>query len=155
MAYLSLSPVSVGVYNLLNVAGMTALVGTRIYDDVPQAPTFPFLWYEVRENKDMRGFGTGAFPEVEIQLHAFSQYEGAKEAQDITAKGIELLRDQPLSVTGYAQAGRIFYDPPAVLLPNEIIAGVKCREMVARFRTYVEETSGAQPLPWVQSGWIQ
>lgn len=139
MAYLSLSPVSVGVATLLNVAGLTALVGARIYDDVPQSPTFPFVWYEVRESRDMRGFGTGGFPEVELRVHAFSQYEGAKEAQSVIQKVIELLRDQPLTVTGYAHAGLVFYDE-TVLLPNELIAGVKCRELVAMFRIYVQES---------------
>lgn len=138
MAYLSLSPVSVGVFTLLNVAGLTALVSTRIYDDVPQAPTFPFVWLEVQENRDLRGFGTGGFPEVQLRVHAFSQYEGAKEAQDIIAKVIELLRDQALSISGYNQGGRIVYDE-TTLLPNELIAGVKCRELVASFRIFAEE----------------
>lgn len=141
MAYLSLNPVSTGIATLLNVAGLTALVSTRIYDDVPRAPQFPFVWYEVRESKDVRGFGTGGFPEVELRVHTFSSsdtYNGMAEAHAITAKVIELLRDQAVTATGYAQAGRIVYDE-TILLANEIIAGVKCREMVARFRVYVEE----------------
>lgn len=137
MAYLALGPVSVGLYTLLNVAGLTALVGTRIYDDVPQAPTFPFVWYEIRE-REQRGFGTGGFPEIEVRVHAFSQYEGAKEAQSIIQKVIQLLRDQAVTISGYNQAGRIFYDE-TVLLPNEVIDGVKCRELVASFRIYAEE----------------
>lgn len=138
MAYLSLSPVMVGIYNLLNVSGMQALVSTRIYDDVPQTPTFPFVWFETSE-RDQRGFGTGGFPEIELRVHAFSQYEGTKEAQSIIAKVIELLRDQAVSVTGYRQAGAIFYDE-TVNLPNSDVNGVKCREMVAMFRIYAEES---------------
>jgi len=139
MAYLSLSPVSVGVRALLNVAGLTALVSTRIYDDVPQAPTFPFVWYEVREARDVRGFGTGGLPEVELRVHSFSTYEGAYEVQTIGAKVIQLLRDQAVTVTGYTQAGLIFYDT-TTLLPDEVINGVKVRELVSNFRIYVQES---------------
>lgn len=138
MAYLSLSPVLVGIYNLLNVAGLTALVSTRIYDDVPQAPTFPFVWFEARE-QDMRGMGTVGLPMVELRVHAFSQYEGTKEAQSIIQKVVELLRDKAVTVSGYTQAGLIFYDE-TVDLPLVEINGVKCREMVAFFRLFVEES---------------
>lgn len=138
MAYLSLSPVLVGIYSLLNVAGLTALVSTRIYDDVPQAPEFPFVWFEARESRDLRGFGTGGLPEIELRVHAFSKYEGTKEAQSIIQKVIQLLRDQSVSVTGYRQAGAIVYDA-TVDLPLQEINGEKCREMVAMFRLFVEE----------------
>lgn len=138
MAYLSLSPVLVGIYSMLNVAGLTALVSTRIYDDVPQAPTFPFVWFEAREH-DSRGFGTGGFPTVELRVHAFSQYEGTKEAQSIIQKVIQLLRDQAVTVSGYTQGGLVVYDE-TVDLPISEINGIKCREMVAMFRLFVEES---------------
>lgn len=137
MAYLSLSAVSVAVFGTLNVAGLTALVSTRIYDDIPQAPTYPFIWYEVRE-RDVRGFGTGGLPEVLLRVHCFSQYQGAKESQDIIAKVIELLRDQALTITGYEQAGRVFYDD-TVPVPTTEIAGKESRELVALFRIYARE----------------
>lgn len=144
MAYLSLDPVADAVLVLLNVTGLTTLLGsgTRIHDDVPQNPTFPFVWYEVRESRDMRGFGTGGFPEVELRVHAFSSsddYNGMQQVHEIIQKVIELLRDQALTITGYNHAGGIFYDD-TILLPNEEIAGVKCRELVARFRIYAQES---------------
>jgi hypothetical protein len=138
MAYLALGPVSVGVYAKLNVSGLTALVSSRIYDDVPRNPTFPLVWYEVQEAQDLRGFGTGGLPEIELRVHVFSAYEGAKEAQSIGQKVIELLRDQALTVSGYTQAGLVFYDR-TVLLADQAIEGVKVRELVAMFRIYVEE----------------
>ena len=138
MASSALSPVSAGVYTALNVAGLTALVSTRIYDDVPQAAVFPFVLYDVQE-RDVRGFGTGGLPEVDLRVHAYSTYEGPREAQTIIAKVIELLKDQLITVTGYTQCGHIFYDE-TVLLPNEEINGVKCYEIVALFRVYVEQT---------------
>lgn len=140
MPYLALSPVSVAVYAALNVAGLTALAPGGVYADVPQPPVFPFVLFEVQE-RDVRGFGTGSLPEVALRVHAFSTYEGPYEAQTIIAKVIELLKDVALTVTGYAQCGRVFYDE-TVALPNEEINGVKCYELVAQFRIYVEATGG-------------
>lgn len=138
MAYLSLSPLSVAIYGALNVAGMTALVGSRIYDDIPRNPTYPLVWFEVQEPQDVRGFGTGGMPEVSLRVHALTQYQGEKQGQAIIAKAIELLRDQTLTVTGYAQAGQMFYDETVTLRDQEI-EGVKVQEMVAVFRSYLEE----------------
>lgn len=138
-ASLSLGPVSVGVYTALNVSGLTALVSSRIYDDVPQNPTFPFVWYEADEARDVRGMGTGGLPEVELRVHVFSTYQGTAEGQAIAKKVIELLKDQALTVSGYAQAGRVFYDSTQVFA-DQIIQGVKVREFVVQFRVYVEES---------------
>jgi hypothetical protein len=138
VGYLSLYPVSVGVYAALNVAGLIALVGSRIYDDVPQKPKYPFVWYEVSE-RDVRGLGQGGMPEVDLRVHVFSVYEGSKEAQTIAGKVIELLRDQLITVTGYRQAGQVFYDS-TTSLADQAIQGVKVRELVSQFRIYVEET---------------
>lgn len=137
MAYLSLDPVSVGIYTLLHVAGLTALATGGIGDDIPQGAAFPFVWYEVQE-RDIRGFGGGGFPEVELRVHAFSTYPGALEAQTIIQKVIQLLRDQVVTVAGYRQAGKIFYDE-TVSLPNSEVNGVKVYELVSLFRIYVEE----------------
>ena len=137
MASLSLSPVSVAIFGKLNVAAVTDLATGGVHDDVPQAPTFPFVWYEVSE-REGRGFGTGGFPEVEIRVHVFSQYEGMSEAQSILLQAIAALKDASLTVAGYTQAGLVFYDE-TVMLPDEQLHGIKIHEAVAMFRVYVEE----------------
>jgi hypothetical protein len=134
---LALSPVSAAVYGVLaGDATLSALVGGRIYDDVRQAPAYPYLWYAVRE-RERRGFGGGTFPEVDVRLHAFSIYRGAKEAQDILNRCVTLLKDATLTVPGFQQAGHVVYDE-TVLLPDEDVNGVKVRELVALFRVWVE-----------------
>lgn len=137
MAYLSLDPVSAAIYTKLNVAALTALATGGISDDPAQGTALPFIWYEVRE-RDIRGFGTGGLPEVELRVHTYSQYQGLKEAQEINQKVIELLRDKSLTVSGYTQAGLIFYDE-TVPLRDEELNGVKTHELVSVFRIYVEE----------------
>lgn len=141
MAYLSLSPLSAAIYTALNVADMNALVGTRIYDDVPRNPTYPFVWFEVLEPRDAGGFGMNAvMPEVLIRVHAFTQYQGEKQGQQILQKAIELLRHQSLTVSGYAQAGHVFHDETIPLRDQEI-EGQKVQEIVALFRTYLDEAA--------------
>lgn len=137
MANLAASAVSVAVAGKLNVAGLTALASGGVHDDPAQGVSFPFVWFEVFGEHDVRGFGTGALPELELRVHAFSKYEGAKEVQAIIDKVIELLKDQALTVAGWTHCGHVFYNR-TVLLTDEAINGVKCREMVAMFRIYVE-----------------
>lgn len=137
MAYLSLAPVSAGIFTKLNVAGLTSLV-TKVASEIPQGQAFPYVWYDVRE-RDVRGFGMGGLPEVELRVHSFGDARtGVKPLQIINAKAIELLRDQAVTVAGYTQAGLIFYDD-TILLTGEEINGVKVNELVSRFRIYVEE----------------
>ncbi len=137
MTYLALSPVSIAVAGVLNVAGLTALATGGVFEDVAQASAFPFVFYEVQE-RAAGGFGTVGLPEIALRVHAFSAYEGAKEVQAIIQKVIELLRNVALTITGYTHCGRVFYDD-TVALPNELVNGVKCYELVASFRIYAEE----------------
>lgn len=139
MAYLSLSPVGAGLYTLLNVAALTDLATGGLSDDPAQGTAFPFVWYEIMETEDRRGFGTGGLPEIELRVHTFSSYEGFREAHLINQQVITLLRDQAVTISGYAQAGLIFYDR-TVPLADEVLNGVKCHELVSFFRLYAEET---------------
>lgn len=139
MAYLALNPVSDGIYTALNVAALTDLATGGISNNPAQGTSFPFVWYEVSESRDVRGFGTGGLPEVELRVHVFSQSESLIEAQAIGQQVIALLRDQPLTVTGYTQAGLVFYDETVPLL-NQELNGVKVHELVCLFRIYVEES---------------
>lgn len=138
MAYLSLSPVAAAVFAKVNVAAVTVLATGGVHDDVPQAPTFPFVWLEVEELRDVRGFGTGGLPEVRLRAHVFSQYEGMREAQQIMEQVITVLRDASLTVSGYTQAGLVFYDE-TIPLADEQLHGVKVHELISSFRIYVEE----------------
>jgi hypothetical protein len=138
MAYAASSPVSAAVFGLLQAAAMVSALPGGWHDDVPQNPTYPFGWYEVRE-RDIRGFGTGGMPEVELRTHIFSTYGGLAEAQEANRVAIGLLKDQALTVDGYAQAGLVFYDE-TVPLPDQELNGQKVHELVSFYRVYVEES---------------
>lgn len=139
-AYLATGPVSVAVYTALNVAAMTALASGGIHEDVPPHTSFPFVLYEVNEERDLSGLGTipgdDRVTELQLRLHVFSQYPGFLEADAILAKAIELLKN-PLTVTGYA-CPAVFHDLPAVKFQDELVAGQKCKEVVKDIRIVVE-----------------
>lgn len=135
-----LLPVSVAVYRVLQDAAFAALCPGGVFDSVPQAPSYPFLLYEVTETQQRGGLGTkpgvGTLPEIEIRLHVYSTAGGFRECQQILGKAIALLADPP-TVSGYA-SWAIFHDQ-TIPLPDEQIIGVTVQELVALLRLYVQE----------------
>lgn len=137
-SYSALSPVSVGLFTVLNVAALTALAPGGVGDDIAQSTGYPFVLFEVHE-KALGGFGTKpglkTLPEIDLRVHVFSAYQGWSEAQGVMGKVIELLATPP-TVTGYS-SWAIFHDATITLADQEV-AGVKVKELVALFRLYVE-----------------
>lgn len=137
-SYSALSPVSAGLYTVLNVAALLALAPGGVGDDIAQSTGYPFVLYEVHE-RALGGFGTkpglGTLPEIDLRVHVFSTFQGLSEAQAVMGKVLELLRDPP-AVTGYA-SWAIFHDE-TITVGDELVAGVKVKELVALLRLYVE-----------------
>lgn len=136
MANLSLSAVSVGVYTALNVAGLTALVSTRIYDELPRNPTYPCVQYTVGAT-EARGMGTAEMPEIDLRVSVFSVSETGAEAQAIIAKVQDLLKDVALTVSGYQAAGRLVWRDTVRLGTTEV-NGVRVNEWVVMFTGWFE-----------------
>lgn len=135
MANLSLSAVSVGVFAALNVAGLTSLVSTRIYDDIPRSPTYPLVLYSLDET-EARGLGTAEMPEMDLRVSVFSNSATGAEAQAIIAKVKDLLKDAELTVTGYVMAGKVVWRETVRLGTTEI-NGVKVNEWVVLFTCWL------------------
>ena len=137
-----LQPVADALYGvLLQDAALTALLSsTGVVDDIPQDPSYPFLWVEVQEPQQWGGFGTkpgiGVLPEIGIRLHVYSQFQGMAEAYGILTRAITLLADPP-AVVGFS-SWAIFHDT-TITLPDEALNGVKVKEVVGVLRLYVEE----------------
>lgn len=141
MAFTPLSPVAEAVYGVLQDPALGTLAPGGVWGDVPQNPTFPFVWFEVSEDQQHGGFGTkpgrGALPEIDLRLHVFQgNYGTMRDAEAAMARAIELLADPP-AVTGYS-SWAIFHDQ-TIPLPDAELNGVKVLELVARFRLFVEE----------------
>jgi hypothetical protein len=137
MAGTALSPVAAAVHAALDVSAVTTLATGGVHrDNAAQGVAFPFISHDVRE-RDVRGFGTGALPEVDLRVHAYSTAPTFAEAQSIIDAIVGLLRDAVLAVAGFQQCGRVFYDGTEPV-SDSLINGVTCRELVAFFRVYVE-----------------
>jgi hypothetical protein len=154
-SYSALSPVSAGVYTVLNVAALTTLAPGGVGDDIAQGTGYPFVLYEVHE-RALGGFGTkpglSQLPEIDLRVHVFSTYQGWSEAQAVMSQVIALLTANPPTVTGYG-SWAIFHDE-TIALADQVIAGVKVKELVAIFRLYVEAGASGSG-SWTQSGWTQ
>jgi len=137
-SYSALSAVSAGVYAALNVSAVTSLATGGVGDDVAQGTGFPFVLYEVSEIPE-GGIGSrpglGQLPMVDLMVRVFSKYEGMYEAQTIMNQVIGALATPP-TVSGYS-SWAIFHDG-TFPVGDETVAGVKVKELVARFRLYVE-----------------
>lgn len=135
-----MSPVMVALAAKLNVAGLTNLFSgdpvVGVYDDIPQDARMPFVWIEIPDESNEGVMGEGEFGMPKPRIHVFDDYEGTRRPQLITAKVIELLKHQSLTISGYTQAGQVFYERTQ-LLNDTVFHGRKCREMVSFFNTYV------------------
>jgi hypothetical protein len=136
MAALSLSAVSVGVYNKLNVVGVTALVSTRIFDEFPRDPDYPCLAYSVSK-REARGMGTGELAEILLRVSVLSKAATGAEAQAILAAVELALKDASVTVSGYRMAGLVVWTQTVPVGTVEI-NGEKVNEWVTEFLFWLE-----------------
>lgn len=153
-SYSALSPVSAAVYAALNVPALTAMVPGGVSDVIPQNTPYPLVLFEVSEPRQLGGFGTkpghGQLPEIDLRVHVYSQQQNLSEAQAILDVAISLLADPPAVAGGYGSWG-IFHDS-TIDLGDQVVANVTVHEIVAMFRLYVEENSGAPILVVIDGG---
>jgi hypothetical protein len=133
------NPVGEAVFGLLQDTTLQSATGGRVYDDLPEDTPRPCVFYEVVLETDRRGFGTGNLPEITLLTHVFSELGSLSEAQTINQQIVAVLKDQPLTVTGFAMCGQIVYRETVVLRDQEL-NGVKVHEIVSNFVIYVEQT---------------
>jgi len=160
MAYVHpLLAVGDAVYALfVTDAGLTALTPGGVQSDVPQDPSYPFLWIELLHQSNYGGLGTrpgqGSMPGLQLRLHVFqSNYGTMRDAQAVMARAIDLLFDSPLEVDGYTVcSGTPLPEIETIPLPWEELNGVKVLELVTTLDLIVEE--GVAAGAWMQHGWI-
>ena len=141
-----LSPVSAGIYTALNVPALAAAAPGGLFDDVPQGATFPCVRYEVSEDYAPAfgahsGSGRGSMSRLRLRCSVYSQYAGMKEAQGIVAV-LRSLIDGPVTPTitsaGYTVWAAFFQQ--ALPVGDEVLGGVKVKELVADWTLEVEES---------------
>ena len=150
MAYvLPLLAVGDAVYALFQDTTLNALATGGVWTDVPESPSYPFLWFEMLQQANYGGLGTkpgkGSMPGVTLRLHVFQgEYGVMRDAQLVMARAIELLfpadNSVPLTLNGYTLAsGSPLPEIETIPLPDEELNGVKVHELVANVELIVEE----------------
>jgi hypothetical protein len=146
MPYTPLAPVADAVYAVLALdQEMATLAPGGVFADVPPDPGYPFVWIEVFEDRQLGGLGTkpgrGAMAEMDLRVHVFQGEHGTmRDAQLVMERVIAVVTaDDALTVSGYRVCGTEPFHDSTIPLPDEEINGVKVRELVARFRLFVEE----------------
>jgi len=147
------NPVGEAVFGVLQDATLQTALGGRLYDSIPEDAPRPVVLYEITNERDVRGFGTGGLPECELRTHVYSDLGSLSEAQSLNQQIVALLKDAQIVVTGYTQCGTIVYRE-TMALPEEIMNGIMVHEVVSTFTIWVEQ--GQQtPTSWAQQDWIQ
>ena len=83
---------------LRNSAPLTALIGTRVYDRVPQGTAFPFV--QIGEDFLLGDDTYGDFTEATVTVHVYSRAVGKVEAKTIAGVIRDVLAVQ-LRVAGF------------------------------------------------------
>ncbi len=81
-------------------AGLTALIGTRIFDHAPANVAFPYITFGRTSVYDW-STGTENGAEQLFTLHVWSKGKGKKEALEIMEIAREALHDAPLDLDGH------------------------------------------------------
>lgn len=132
------SPVAEAIFGLLQDATLQAAIGGRLFDDIPEDTPRPCVLVEILNETDVRGFGTGGLPELDVRTHVFSDVGSMSEAQAINQQIVALLKDAAIGITGYTQCGLIVYRE-TVTLRDEELAGTKVHEVVSIFTVWCEQ----------------
>ena len=92
-----------GIYEALtsDVDVTSLLGGARVYDDVPQNASFPYLTFGQSQARDW-STGTEDGQEHVITLHVWSQAGGRHETQEIIGAVRKVLHDADLQLTDHS-----------------------------------------------------
>lgn len=89
------------IYNALsNDSPIAALVGNRIYDNVPQKTTFPYITIGESTCNDWSADDFSGM-EVDSVIHVWSRQQGRSETKTIQGAIYNALHRSTLTVTGY------------------------------------------------------
>lgn len=100
---------------LLGTAGLTALVSTRVHDEVPEDPVFPFVVIDTLNMSGENADKTNRFNDVTASIYAWSTYQGYKEVEQISTQIYDALHEpdwsgSPSEVPGYTLLSSRFVD---------------------------------------------
>lgn len=133
-------PVTEAVFAALQDTTFQTAIGSRLSADVEEDTARPYVWIEIFDEAEARGLGNGDMPEVDLRVHVFSDLHSVSEANELARQVKALLKDQALTITGYQQCGKVFWDR-TVPLRNQEVYGVKVHEVVVMFRVICDQVA--------------
>lgn len=135
----ALAPVHAALYGVLSAdATLAALCPGGVWDHVPQNEAFPYIRIGQLRAEPNDTFGL-QFRDVVVSVHVFSTYAGLKEAYDINARVIALLRHTPLTVAGWTHLATLL-EAETADEPIPLDESVMLQHVDAEFRVQVQET---------------
>lgn len=108
-----------GIYGRLSgFAGLTSLVSTRIYSDVPQQASFPYVKISIPNSEDFSTKNASDYNH-KVRVQVFSRQASPKEAIDVREQVFLALdrQEENITVTG-ATVVRIQKDQLSTLLED-------------------------------------
>jgi hypothetical protein len=116
---------------------LKALIGTtpRLYQDVPEAPTFPYVWIGPSQVLPDRADCIDG-SEIFFDLHAYSEGKGYSEVKNIAAVIVSILNDASLTITGHSCVDIYLNDERTFIDEGNLI-----KHSVLTFRALVEPTA--------------
>lgn len=126
------------VTQLRSSSGMTALVSTRTYTEVPQTAEPPYVRVQLptgRRVDTASRYGTHTL----VDVVAVSQGESKRTGLRIRNAAIQALNGQALSLTSPHQVLGLTWDTNAET--DDVENGVKVFQHIATFRVWTEQTA--------------
>lgn len=113
-------------------AGLTAIISTRLYDDVPDNTAYPYVAIgEVTENRSDTFANKGK--ELTATIHVWSQYRGMKQLTDILTRLDAVLDQKAISFTNWTLINIEREFGETIKMPDGIT-----RQLVTRYRVMVQ-----------------
>lgn len=117
-------------------ATLTALLAssTAVYDDVPDGVAFPYLTIGQFTGAPRDTMGTTG-RDVTVTVHAWSQYEGKKEAEQILSRVDEMLDRWQPTISGWNPTVMLHEFGPEIMDDPDGIT----RHGVSRYRLHLHQ----------------
>lgn len=129
------------VYNALNVAALTTVLGAGVYETMaPQGAAFPYVLITTPSGVPFDTFGRAGKERV-VQVHVFASgavNESGTQVSAISDKVVELVNHQALTVSGHDLV-KIQYEQDTDAAPEDV-NGIQIMHRVVSFRAHLQES---------------
>lgn len=123
-----------GLFNKLTASvSLMTKVSNRIYDDVPESDTYPYIYIGQHTADRFNTFDRQG-KNVVFNINIFSQYQGNKEALEILDLVIDALDYQTLTITNQTLVYCRFEQHSMLAYPDG-----RTKQCIANFRVVAQE----------------